>query len=216
MRQKWLSPPVLLSGQQLFETTMIRINLLPVREIKRRNKAKKQIVFSLVAFICFLTMLALYAYYQASNITKLQKENERMQADKQQYTKIINEIKQLEADKKVLLTRIDVIKQLKQSSSLTVHVLDEVASFTPPHRMWLTKLQQTGSDLKISGMALDNQTVAKYMDDLASSSYIQNVNLVSSSMEKFADRDLKLFSVSCAVSVPGSNKKMVKNIRDSR
>jgi len=78
--------------------------------------------------------------------------------------------------------------------------------------MWLTKLQQTGNELKLSGMALDNQTVAKYMDDLTNSSYIQNVNLVSASMEKFAEKNLKLFSVSCSVSVPNSETKD-KNIK---
>ena len=85
--------------------------------------------------------------------------------------------------------------------------MDEVASLTPPQRMWLTKLNQTGAGLKLSGMALDNQTVAKYMDDLENSQYIQNVSLVSASMEKFAERDLKLFSISCSVGMPNSEKK---------
>ena len=191
---------------------MIRINLLPVREIKRRNNAKREIICSAAAFLCYLTMLAFFAFYQFNNINNLQKENDKMQAERQQYTKILNEIKQLEVDKKILLTRIDVIKQLKQSSSLTVHILDEVANFTPPNRMWLTKLQQTSGDLKLSGMALDNQTVAKYMDDLATSSYIKNVNLASASMEKFAERDLKLFSISCAVGIP-SNKETDKKLK---
>ena len=186
---------------------MIRINLLPVRKIKRRHKAIKQIVYAAAAFFCFITMLTLFAFYQAGTIADLQKGNDKMQAEKQQYTSVLNEIKKLEENKKLLLTRIGVIKQLKQSSSLTVHILDEVANLTPPNRMWLTKLQQNGSDLKLSGMALDNQTVAKYMDDLATSPYIQNVSLVSASMEKFAERDLKLFSVGCTVGVPGSNKK---------
>lgn len=191
---------------------MIRINLLPVRQIKRRNKAKRQIAYFSAAFLCFLTMLALFAFYQASNITNLQKEKEKILAEKQRYEKIINEIKQLEEKRKILLTRIEVIKQLKQSSSLTVHVLDEVANLTPPHRMWLTKLQQTGGELKLSGMALDNQTVAKYMDDLGNSSYIQNVTLANASMEKFAERDLKSFSISCSVGAP-INKKNDKNLK---
>lgn len=194
----------MLSGQQLFETIMIHINLLPIREIKRRNKAIRQIVFSVAAFLLFLAMLASFALYQANYASKLQKENDSIEAEKQQYAKILNEIKKLEEEKKVLLTRIDVIKKLKQSSSLTVHVLDEIAILTPPNRMWLTKLQQTGSGLQLSGMALDNQTVAKYMDDLGNSSYMKNVILVSSSMEKYAERNLKLFSVSCAVAVPDS------------
>lgn len=185
---------------------MIYINLLPVREIKRRNQAKKHIVLAALGLLCFLAILTSFAFYQVNTVARLQKAHTDIQAEKQQYTKILNQIKKLEADKKVLLTRIEVIKQLKESSSLTVHVMDEVANLTPPQRMWLTGLSQTGGQLKLSGMALDNQTVAKYMEDLEKSSYIQGVNLVSASMEKFAERDLKLFSVSCAVGVPSKSK----------
>lgn len=185
---------------------MIHINLLPIREIKRRNNAKKQIALAGVCLLCFFAILALLAFYQAGTVTSLRKSLVDIQAEKQQYAKILNEIKKIEQDKKVLLTRIEVIKKLKESSSLTVHVMDEVANLTPPHRMWLKGLSQSGNQLRMSGMALDNQTVAKYMDDLSNSSYIQNVNLVSASMEKYADRNLKLFSISCAVMVPDTNK----------
>jgi len=191
---------------------MIHINFLPVREIQRRNKAIKQIAIFATAFLFFITMLVSFALYQANCAGNLQKESDRIQSEKQRYAKILAEIKKLEEEKKVLLTRIEVIKQLKQSSSLTVHVLDEIANLTPPHRMWLTKLQQTSNDLKLSGMALDNQTVAKYMDDLGNSSYMQNVILASASMEKYAERNLRLFSISCAVGVPGS-KKNDKNLK---
>jgi len=135
---------------------MIHINLLPVRDIIRRNKAKRQIILSVAAWLCFLIMLSSFGVYQANTIAGLQKTYSDLQAEKQKYTKILNQIKNIEEEKKILLTRIEVIKQLKQSSSLTVHILDEVAILTPPHRMWLTRLNQTGSDLKISGMALDN------------------------------------------------------------
>jgi type IV pilus assembly protein PilN len=191
---------------------MIHINLLPVREIKRRNRAIREIAFSSAAFLCFLVLLASVALYQINYASNLQQEYNRIQSEKQQYTKVLEEIKKLEAEKKTLLTRIEVIKQLKQSSSLTVHVLDEIASLTPPHRMWLTKLQQTGNDLKLSGMALDNQTVAKYMDDLGTSTYIQNVVLASASMEKYAERNLKSFSISCAVGMQDS-KNNDKNLK---
>jgi len=185
---------------------MIYINLLPVRDIIRRNRAKKHLVLSLVAWLCFVTSLSLFGLYQANTIAGLEQTHNDLQAEKQRYAKVLGQIKKIEEDKKILLTRIEVIKQLKQSSSLTVHVLDEVANLTPPHRMWLTRLTQTSADLKLSGMALDNQTVAKYMDDLESSSYIQNVTLASASMEKFAERDLKLFSISCGVGMPAIEK----------
>lgn len=185
---------------------MIHINLLPIREIKRRNRAIRQVAFSAVAFVFFLAGLASFALYQFNYATALQKESDKLQFDIQQYTKILDEIKKIESDKKVLLTRIGIINQLKQSSSLTVHVLDEIASLTPPHRMWLTKLQQSGNELKLNGMALDDQTVAKYMDDVGNSPYMKNVILASASMEKYAERNLKLFSISCTVGVPVSAK----------
>lgn len=185
---------------------MIHINLLPIREIKRRNRAIRQIAASAVAFLFFIAMLASFALYQANYASNLQKESVRLQSETQQFAKILAEIKKIEQEKKVLQTRIEVIKQLKQSSSITVHVLDEIATLTPPHRMWLTKLQQAGNELKLSGMALDDQTVAKYMDDVGNSPYMQNVILASASMEKYAERNLKLFSISCTVGAPDSKK----------
>lgn len=187
---------------------MIYINLLPVRDILRRNRAKKQMVLSIAAWLCFLTLLSFFGLYQANTIAGLEQEYNDLQAEKQRYAKVLSQIKKIEEDQKILQTRIEVIKQLKQSSSLTVHVLDEVANLTPPHRLWLTRLTQTSADLKLAGMALDNQTVAKYMDDLENSIYIQNVTLVSASMEKFAERDLKSFSISCGVGMPTNEKKI--------
>lgn len=181
---------------------MIKINLLPVRDIKRRLKAKKEIFLALTAFLTFIVLLILLALFRISTINDLQEENRKLQREKEQYTHILNQIKKLEADKKIVETRISVIQQLKQSSSLTVQVMDEVATMTPPQRMWLTGLSQTGSALRITGMALDNQTVAKYMDDLSSSPLIRNVVLANSSLQKFAERDLIQFSISCSVSIP--------------
>lgn len=181
---------------------MIKINLLPVRDIKRRIRAKKEIFFALTAFLAFLVLLILFAVFRINTINGLQEEHRQLQREKEQYTHILNQIKKLDADKKIIETRIGIIDQLKQSSSLTVRVMDEVARMTPPRRMWLTGLSQTGASLRITGMALDNQTVAKYMDDLSGSPLIGNVVLANSSLQRFAERDLIQFSISCNVSIP--------------
>ena len=181
---------------------MIHINLLPVRDIKRRKKVKNQIIGTSLAFILLIGVFLIIELLQLNSIQQLKDENRKLEAEKQQYTKVLNEIKKMEEEKKLLLTRIEVIKQLKQSSSLTVHVLDEIASLTPPSRMWLKGLSQVESQLGLTGMALDDQTVAKYMDDLEASEYIQNVRLASSAMEIFAERNLKVFSISAQVAMP--------------
>jgi type IV pilus assembly protein PilN len=139
---------------------------------------------------------------QLNAIGNLKEKNKKLETEKQQYTKVLNEIKKMEEEKKLLMTRIEVINQLKQSSSLTVHVLDEVASLTPPSRMWLKSLSQVESQLGLTGMALDDQTVAKYMDDLEGSEYIQGVRLARSAMEIYAERNLKTFSITAQVAMP--------------
>ena len=186
---------------------MIRINLLPVREITQRLKLKRQILLSALVLLCFLACLGLIAFYQIGEKKSLEHTRQKLEQEKQQYTKILNELKKLAEDKKILETRIAVIRQLKNSASLTVHILDEIATLTPPKRLWLTGLTQSGSSLKVSGMALDNQTVAKYMDDLEGSRYIENVSLANSSMKQFAERNLKSFSLSATATAPNEEKK---------
>ena len=181
---------------------MIHINLLPVREIIRRNKAKKQLITLLVAFFILVGALAAFAYVQSAAIKEKNNTLTKLQQEKQRYAKILQQIKKLEADKKVLETRIQVIDNLKESSSLTVHALDEIARITPTRRMWLTSLAQNGGSLTLKGMALDNRTIAKFMDDLKESPYINGVNLASSSLKSFAGSSLKEFSISCSIAVP--------------
>jgi len=118
----------------------------------------------------------------------------------------VGDIKKLEKDKALIEKRIAIIKQLKKTSSLTVHILDEVANVTPSDRIWLTSLTQSGSALKLAGMALDNRTIAQYMEDLKTSPYISNVNLASSSLKSYAGRNLKAFSLSCSTGVPSEKK----------
>ncbi len=184
---------------------MIYINLLPVREIKQRKKAQNQIIAFIAAVGLLLTAMLIFGLLQAATIDEKKSSLDSLKKEKQKYSKIISRIKQIEKDKEVLKKRINVIKKLKHSSSLTVHALDEVSNLTPSKRMWLTSLTQSGSNLRISGMALDNRTIAKYMDDLKASPYINRVTLANSSLKGFAGRNLKSFSISCSLVMPELN-----------
>lgn len=178
---------------------MIHINLLPVREIIQHNKAKQQLFTLFTCFGILLFVLAAVFFFQKSKITTNREKLAAIQQERQQYVAIERKIKKLEEETKTLERQIGVIDRLKKSSSLTVHALDELAKITPADRMWLTSLSQNGTSLSISGMALDNQTIAKFMDDLKSSEYIGNVNLENSALKAYAGKNLKSFSISCSL-----------------
>ena len=189
---------------------MIQINLLPIREIKRRNKAKKELFLALLGFCLFLAVLALIAIAQAIQIKGLRADLEDRRREKAKYDQQLKEIDALEAEKRLLQTRIQVIEKLKAVSGVAVHVMDDVANRTPPDRMWITKMSQRGnSSLQLTGMSQDNQTVARYMQDLESSAYLGNVVLVKSDTKKYAGRDLKEFTLRTSIKVPEVKKKSV-------
>jgi len=182
---------------------MVHINLLPVRQIKQKAAARQQLVTVFLSFLLLLTVLGVIGFFQVSKANQLQHDITQLNTEKQKHAKTLKLIKQLEKDKELIEKRIAIIKQLQKSSSLTVHVLDEVANLTPADRMWLTSVTQSGASLTIAGMALDNRTIAKYMEDLKTSPYISNVNLANTSLKNYAGRNLKVFSLSCSTVVPG-------------
>ena len=182
---------------------MLRINLLPIRQLKKRAKARNQIFAAAVVFVCVLALPALVGVIQAGRISSLEKDIAEKERVKKSFDKVVKELAALEKKRLDLNNKIKVINQLKTDSSLTVRVLDEVAKNVDPSRMWLTQLNQRGSSLTLSGYALDNQTVATFMDTLEDNSpYITAVNLSNSSLSKVSGQDLKSFTLTCGVSAP--------------
>lgn len=181
---------------------MVYINLLPIREIKRRTKAIRQLTLFAFVLVAVLVALGFVGVFQKTIASQLQKNIAELNKEKQHYNQILEQIKKLETDKKEIENRIAVIRELKKSSALTVRVLDEIANLTPTKRIWLTSLNQSGTSLQLNGMALDNQTIAGYMEGLKTSKYVSDVNLVTSSQTAYAGRNLKSFTLSCVISIP--------------
>lgn len=157
----------------------------------------------LLGFCLFLSVLALIAIAQTIQIKGLRADLDDRRKEKAKYDQQLKEIDKLEDEKKLLQTRIDVIKKLKAVSDIAVHVLDDVASRTPPDKIWITGMSQSGnSSLQLTGMSQDNQTVARYMQDLEGSNYLGSVVLVKSDTKSYADRNLKAFTLKTAIKAP--------------
>ncbi len=181
---------------------MLRINLLPIRQLKKRAKARNQIFSFITLFIFLLLILGAVGFLQTTKISTIESSIASLKKEKQKYAPILAEIKRLEKAKKDLENKISIIKKLKRDSSTTVHILDEVANKVDSKRMWLKSLKQQGSSLSLTGIALDNRTVAQFMEALKGSPYISVVNLSNASLTKVSGRDLKSFSLACSITSP--------------
>ncbi len=181
---------------------MLKINLLPVRQLKKRAKAKTQLFGIIFLFILVLALLAGVGFLQARNIKSLESTVAELTAEKRTYDPILKEMEILKKAKLELERKTSVIENLEADSSLTVRVLDEVATIVDNNRMWITSLKHQQSSLTLVGVALDNQTIAQFMDNLKASPFVQGVSLKSSAIKKISGRNLKAFTLNCSVSQP--------------
>jgi len=185
---------------------MIRINLLPIRQIKQRIQTKNEVIAFVGLFCVLLVVLGIVGFTQASKIEDLQKTKAQLVQEKIKYENVIKRIAKIKKEKALLETKLDVIKNLKADSQLPVRVLNEIAQITPSNRMWLKSLKYASGSVSLTGIALDNATIAQYMDSLTDAPYFSSAELKNSSMTMVANQKLKSFSLSIVVTKPDVTK----------
>lgn len=192
---------------------MLKINLLPVRQLKKRAQATRQL-FGMVLLLCLVVaFLTTIGFFQIQKIKGLQANIAQLTKEKDSYAPTLKKIAELKKEREELTRKTEIIKTLKTDSSLTVRVLDEVASKVDNQRMWLESLQQDKGAVKLIGIALDDQTVAQFMDSLKESPFVQDVSLSGSSQKSVSGRNLKSFELNCTVSQPVAAKAEVTSVK---
>ncbi|MBU0485722.1 MAG: PilN domain-containing protein [Proteobacteria bacterium] len=178
---------------------MIKINLLPVRQLRKKQQLRTELISFSLLMIAVIFIVGGTAIGISAKVSNLKKENTVLTAKKASYQPILNEIEQLKKDKLVQETKIDVIRQLRRGAQLPVKVLDEIAKITPSNRLWLKDLKQSKNILKISCIALDNATIAQYMEKITDSAFFASAELSQSAPIKIAGADLRAFSLDITI-----------------
>ncbi|NTV12426.1 MAG: PilN domain-containing protein [Desulfobulbaceae bacterium] len=183
---------------------MIHINLLPVRQIKQRLQIRNEVALFFATIALVIMLILSVAAKQIIKISSMTKENKALVAKKASYQPILDEIEELKKNKTEQETKLDVIKKLKTGSLVTVHILDELAKIFPANRLWITSLKQLGSSLELAGVALDNATIAQFMQSINESELFSNVELSQSQQIAIAGAKLKSFNLKFGTTPPQS------------
>ena len=178
---------------------MIHINLLPVRQIKKKLKARKQVFGLGITLLAVLVLLGFAALILGFKVDELKTSIASLTKEKAKYQTTINQIEQLKKDQALLETKLNTISQLKKGSQLTVRVMDELANVVPSNRLWLNSMSFNGTILRISGIALDNATIADFMEAVVTSPFFATAELSGTSSTGYQGRQLKSFSLTINV-----------------
>lgn len=124
---------------------------------------------------------------------------ERQLAALQETTK---EVKELDRKRAELNDKLVVIATLKRNKVGPVKAMDDL-NLSLPERAWITDIRETGSILRITGYALDNQTIATFMKDLQTSDYFTTVDLVETKQVEERGVKVKDFTLDAKISYTG-------------
>ncbi len=155
---------------------MPHINLLPWREELRRERQRQFINIAVGAAILMIGIIAL-AHIQIDGMINAQ--NARNSFLQDQITRVnaeIKEIESLEKEKQALLARMKIIQELQGSRSEIVHLFDELARIIP-EQVYLIKLDRTGHEVHLEGVADSNEDISEFMRRLNASPWFTNPKL---------------------------------------
>lgn len=156
---------------------MIRINLLPHRETKRKAQATQfYIVAGAVAGIGVVVWFLVHTYL-SDRIDNQVSRNKYLETEIASLDKQIEEIKKLREATQQLLSRKRIVETLQSNRAESVQLLDQLVRQLP-EGVYLRAMKQTGTKVNIQGLAPNNGAVSTLIRNLESSPYVAGPVLV--------------------------------------
>ncbi|MES2772446.1 MAG: PilN domain-containing protein [Pseudomonadota bacterium] len=177
---------------------MIRINLLPHREIKR--KALRQQFYSRAGLITALAVLIVFlAYTVVSSYSSSQNDqNELLRQGISKLDKQIKQITELKSQTQALLERKEVIESLQRDRAEAVRLLSELTKQTP-EGITLRNLKQDGQLITLRGYASSNARVSNLMRNIESSLWLEKPVLLEIKAITVDKRRLNEFNMTALI-----------------
>ena len=156
---------------------MIRINLLPHREQKRRARQRQ---FVSVAIGLAILSLAVVGLVHVIFITQIENQQSRNRLLKDEIAKLdeqIKEIDKLREQTQALLSRKQIVETLQTNRTEAVHLLDQMVRQLPDG-VYLRNLKQVNATVTAIGYAQSNARVSTLMRNIEASPWLTQPELV--------------------------------------
>lgn len=182
---------------------MIKINLLPRgREQKKKEGLREQIVVLAAAVVILFFLIGMLHSRIGGQITSNQRKISDTQAEIVRLDNMIKEVKDIEVKRKNLEDKLNVIENLEKGRVGAVMFLDKL-SLMVPEKLWLVSLSENQGKVNLNGMSIDNQTIAKFIENLEKSGIFREVVFGSSNQTMFEKYKMVSFNLSLKAALPG-------------
>lgn len=156
---------------------MIRINLLPHRELARAARRRQfNILLGMAVAAGVVVVLLGHSYIAASQST----QDARNAFLDQEIAKLdiqIGEIKKIREQTQALLARKQVVETLQSNRTEVVHLFDQMIRLLP-EGLYLKSFGQVGNVVTLSGYTQSSARVSTLMRNLENSPWFESVSLI--------------------------------------
>lgn len=156
---------------------MIRVNLLPHREEKRKRRQQQFAVLAGISAAISLLIAGSIWFFLDQQVTQQQANVNYMKVEIAKLDKQIEEIRKIREETASLLAKKQVVEGLQSNRSEPVQLLDQLLRQLP-EGVYLKGVKQTGAKVNVTGYAQSNARVSTLMRNLGASPYLENPELV--------------------------------------
>jgi type IV pilus assembly protein PilN len=156
---------------------MIRINLLPHRELKRAARRRQFNIMLGIAVVASLLTVVLGHSLIAARQSGQEARNTFLEQEIAKLDEQIGEIKKIREQTQALLERKQVVETLQSNRTEVVHLFDQMIRLLP-EGLYLKSFTQTGDMINISGYTQSSARVSTLMRSLEDSPLFEAANLV--------------------------------------
>jgi type IV pilus assembly protein PilN len=156
---------------------MIRINLLPHRQIKRAERQRQFTVMAGATGVLGAVIVFMGLTIVNGRIDAQVERNTRLEAAIVVLDKQIEEIKVLKSQIQSVLERKQVVENLQTNRSQAVVMLDELGRQLP-EGVYLKSIKQEGILVTMEGVADNNARIATLVRNLSSSNWLESPGLI--------------------------------------
>lgn len=156
---------------------MIRINLLPHRELARAARRRQfNILLGMAVAAGVVVVLLGHSFIAASQSTQ-DARNAFLDQEIAKLDTQIGEIKKIREQTQALLARKQVVETLQSNRTEVVHLFDQMIRLLP-EGLYLKSFSQAGNVVTLSGYTQSSARVSTLMRNLESSPWFDSVSLV--------------------------------------
>ena len=156
---------------------MIRINLLPHRELKRAARRRQfNIMLGIAVAAAALTVVLGHSLIAARQSGQ-EARNTYLEQEIAKLDEQIGEIKKIREQTQALLERKQIVETLQSNRTEVVHLFDQMIRLLP-EGLYLKSFKQTGDTINISGYTQSSARVSTLMRSLEDSPLFEAANLV--------------------------------------